>query len=662
MVQILHKFRMAVWASVVFAFSVNDLCLAQSTDSQRVDTPSQRWLPPVQAYSDQPDRQAKLLSQLRDLMLNSDASRDENPTRLSDSQVQSLKEAMKQFDGKLPDGLSADSLDAIPSDLISKALSNPELIRQAKELAEQFSKEKQPNASKGQEKVGGSNSTNRNNKQNASPEPQSQPGNRDNLKSRNKPSQPASPTQESVPNLKPSGEDFADLMEKLRNTQRQFEKNQNQQSERPPSSEPRLANPSAKAMNEPPIARAQPESPNPGKTPKSETTRDRSSPSTSGSLPAPSNSTERSVQTPRIASDKSNSFDSAEKTSREPNSQASQNARSASGDNTSSRSTPNSNSKNTSPSDSNSRSDGNRDSSSVGRAGETSGNNDASPTSSMNIRQELERSGFGPTLQKLIESAQRDIRSARVTTAPKSPSSENTNRRAESGNATPKNAAPKNVDSKKSELTTTKQPSLNLPRPPEAQPRPPQPDSAISKGLKQTNKVLNDAWTQISKSESNGINKTTSTPPSQPAASSPTSTSDRFSLPNPFNAGVLEVLLLLGVASAIVFLALRYKVRKEQIRLEVQEAKLAPKIDEIRTRDDIVRAFHAMTKKRFQSAQTWWTNRYVAEKFEHALPEYTTPIRTLSNIYEQARYLPLDHQLSSDQIEDAKLALKQCKG
>jgi len=604
MVQILHKFQMAVWASVVFAFSLNDLCLAQSTDSQRVDTPSQRWLPPIRAYSDQPDRQAKLLSQLRDLMLNSDASRDENPSRLSDSQVQSLKEAMKQFDGKLPDGLSADSLDAIPSDLISKALSNPELMRQAKELAEQFSKEKQPNASKGEEKVGDSNSTNGYNKQNASPELQSQPGNRDNLKSRNKPSQP--------------------------------------------------------------------ESPNPGKTPKSETTRDRSSPSTSGSLPAPSNvplnATDRSVQTPRIASDKSNSFDSAEKTREEPNSLTSQNPRSASGDNTrprnvpSSRSAPNSNNKNTSPSDGNLRSDGNRDSSSVGRTGDTNGNNDLNPTSSMNIRQELERSGLGPTLKKLIENAKRESQSARVPSVPKLPSTENTNGRAESGNAVSRKLESKKADSKKSEQATTKQPSLNLPRPPAAQPRPPQPDSAISKGLKQTGKVLNDAWTQISKSESNGINKTTSTPPSQPSASSPTSTSDRFSLPNPFNARVLEGLLLLGFATAIVFLVLRYKVRKEQIRLEIQEAKLAPKIDEIRTRDDIVRAFHAMTKKRFQSAQTWWTNRYVAEKFEHSLPEYTTPIRTLSNIYEQARYLPLDHQLSSDQIEDAKLALKQCKG
>lgn len=610
MVRILHNFPMTVWAGFVFAFSLNGLCLAQSTNRTLADTPSQRWLPPVQAYSDQPDRQAKLLSQLRDLMLNSEESRNENPSRLSDSQVQSLKEAIKQLDGKLPDGLSADSLDAIPSDLISKALSNPELMRQAKELAEQFSNEKPPNANKGHEKVGGSNSPNRNNKPNASPEPQAQ------------------------------------------------------------------SNPSAKALKDQPITRAQPENANPSKTPKSETTRDNSSPSTSrsptgpspGPGPVPSNAVDRGVQSPRIANDKANPFDSAEKTSREPNSQASQDPRAASGDKTkprgvpNSRSTPNSNSKNTSPSDGNSRSAGNQDASSVGRTGDTRSNKDPNPTSSINIPQELERSGFGPTLQKLIENAQRDIQSTRVPTVPKSPSIENTDQRAESGNAAPRKPASKNADSKRSEQATIKQSSSNSPRPTEAPSRPPQPDSAISKGLKQTGKVLNDAWTQLSKSEIKGTSKNTSTPPSQPSASSPTSTSDRFSLPNPFNARVLEGLLLLGVAAAIGFFVLRYKVRKEQIRLEVQEAKLAPKIDEIRTRDDVVRAFHAMTKKRFQSAQTWWTNRYVAEKFEHSLPEYTTPIRTLSSIYEQARYFPLDHQLSSDQIEDAKLALKQCKG
>ena len=152
---------------------------------------------------------------------------------------------------------------------------------------------------------------------------------------------------------------------------------------------------------------------------------------------------------------------------------------------------------------------------------------------------------------------------------------------------------------------------------------------------------------------------TSATPSPSPQENS---TSGSFSLHNLFNAKVLECLVVLAVACAIAFLVLRYRVRSEQVRREILEAQLAPKIDEIRTRDDVVRAFHAIAKQRLQSAQAWWTCGVVTERFEHALPELTGPIRTLSVLYEQARYFPVAHQLTLDQIEDAKFALKQCKG
>ena len=85
-------------------------------------------------------------------------------------------------------------------------------------------------------------------------------------------------------------------------------------------------------------------------------------------------------------------------------------------------------------------------------------------------------------------------------------------------------------------------------------------------------------------------------------------------------------------------------------------------VDEIQTRDDVVRAFHALAKQRLQAAQAWWTCSYVAERFQETLPEHTQPIRTLSGLYEQARYYPAEHKLNDDQIQSAKLALKQCEG
>ena len=185
----------------------------------------------------------------------------------------------------------------------------------------------------------------------------------------------------------------------------------------------------------------------------------------------------------------------------------------------------------------------------------------------------------------------------------------------------------------------------------------------MSKGFQETGKYLNNLWTQVSKS----TQSTQSTPraaASPPPSSTPQaySTNEAFWLPNPFNAQVLEGLVVLAIVGAIAFFAFRYRFRSEQVRRELLQAQLAPRIDEIRSREDVVRAFHALAKQRFKSAQAWWTYGYVTEQFHLALPEHATPIRTLSNLYEQARYFPMQHQLTTDQIEDAKLALKQCEG
>ena len=637
-------FRIAVCAIAVFAFGMTAICLAQSTYSPLVDTPSQRWLPPIRSYPDPPDRQAKLLSQLRDLVLNSGESKDANPTRLSDSEIQTLKDAMKQFGGDLPEGLSADSLDAIPTDLIAKALSNPELMRQAKELTEQYSKDKSSNLSKDRERVEPpiSNANSRNDKQNDLPESQPQSGTGDSLNSRNKrpqPEQPTRPTDEPDSNTKPTSDDFAELIEKMRSTQQQFEKNQKARSETPsPSESTSSGGPTTKANKESPAPRS-----SLGGT---EPLRANSSPSPAGSSTGRPNPSDRSVQPPNAAIDQSNPFDSKKNTPATQRKKADNLVPpKAKSEKTKSEKT---NRESNTPTNQNPRSSSERKEAS-----------DSNTQSSMNIRQDLERKGFGPTFRKLVEDAQRAGQSSRVPAVPKPTNIETNDSRIESTNALSKNA-----ESKRSESATTKQSPPNLPKPVEAPPRPPQPDSAFSKGLKQAGKSLSDFWSQMSKSESESKSKPASSSRalSPPAASGPSSTSDLFSLPNPFNARFLQGLLVLGVAIAIGYVALRYKVRSEQIRRETEEAQLATDIDTIRTRDDVVRAFHAMTKQRFQSAQLWWTNRFITEKFELSLPEHSSPIRTLSGIYEQARYFPMDHQLSSGQIEDAKLALKQCKG
>ena len=563
-----YKIRMAICLSAILAFSLSGQCVAQSPPSPMIDTPSQRWLPPPKAYPNQPANQAKLLSRLRDLVLNSDQFKDSNPSRLSDADVQSLKEAMKQFGGNLPDGLTADSLDAIPPDLISKALSNPELVRQAKELANQFSKTDRPKSA----------------------------------------------TDPNKPNNSPAGV----IPQKKKDAQE---------------------SPSKPNVEKPNVEK--------GYIPKNQTPR-----STKGSTSTSQPQTNLNKETPKSGLP-SGSMQPEKNTSSFDSQQNQQRKQPTEGENSST-----SNAIKELATDGNSqstqstRSSSNSDSKNEGPAAEVSADRSSKSksTSSMDIRKELERSGFGATLQKLVEDAQRSSQSSRAS-APHLNGIEQP--------PVPKKKPNPNTD-KLGVPDPAKQPPrpANPNRPSENSSRPNNPDSAIYKGLQQTGKVLNNLWKQISKSTQNVIGASASPIPSPQENLK----SRSFSLPNLFNAKVLEGLVVLAVAGAIAFFVLRYRVRSEQDRREILEAQLAPRIDEIRTRDDVVRAFHAIAKQRLQSAQAWWTCGVVTERFEHSLPELTGPIRTLSVLYEQARYFPVAHQLTFDQIEDAKFALKQCKG
>ena len=602
-----YKIRMAICLSAILAFSLNGQCVSQSPPSPEIDTPSQRWLPPPKAYPNQPANQAKLLSRLRDLVLNSDQSKDSNPSRLSEADVQALKEAMKQFSGIMPDGLTADSLDAIPPDLISKALSNPELVRQAKELANQFSKADRPKSAVDPNKANDSPAGLIPQREKDSQDSPSKPDIEKGYFPKNQKPRSTNSTEDPDLQNKSNSSDFDDLMEKLRNTQSQFEKIQKQSNGvQPPKKSESTSRLPTNSNKE---------------TPKSE-------------LPSGSMQLEK----------KSSSFDSQQNLQRK---------QSTEGENSStSKAIKNLATDGNSQTSQGTRSSFNRDSKKEDAAAGVSddGTSKSKSTSSMDIRKELERSGFGATLQKLIEDAQRSSQTTRANSLPVN---------GVEPSPPPTKTLKPNTD-KLGGPDPAKQPPrpANLNRPTENSPKPVKPDSAMSKGLQQAGKYFNSLWMQVSKSAQIATG-TSATPSPSPQENSK---SESFSLPNLFHAKVLECLVVLAVACAIAFLVLRYRVRSEQERREILEAQLAPKIDEIRTRDDVVRAFHAIAKQRLQSAQAWWTCGVVTERFEHSLPELTGPIRTLSVLYEQARYFPVAHQLSIDQIEDAKFALKQCKG
>ncbi len=82
---------------------------------------------------------------------------------------------------------------------------------------------------------------------------------------------------------------------------------------------------------------------------------------------------------------------------------------------------------------------------------------------------------------------------------------------------------------------------------------------------------------------------------------------------------------------------------------------------DIRTRRDVVRAFHQFALRPATPAPNWWTHREVERQVAATTPVLQPTIQTLTDLYEQARYLPDDTDFTPDQIGSARRALEQCE-
>lgn len=673
-----------IGALLFFAICATRFSLGQSPANPADETPRQRLLPPPRAIGNEPETQAKLLSRLRDF-LKSDPAKGAKLPALSDDEVQSLKQAMKQYGGDLPDGLSPDILDSIPPEMISKALSNPELMRQAKEIAEQFRKENGPrqNASPTQagdpslpkptentnlppdsptrqrdnnsRRTPGSN----NNRAEQTPvptaEPKSNPNDRPAQGNRSAP----------VPKSKPEGGDFKELMNKLLKTQQQFEQSKNEsQDSLPPKDSDKDQSPFDNPFEERQpdrLTTTKETEVAAGTTPQNKSN-PALTPSQSGSQNGSSRSgspggTSSNRATPPPASQPANSQTPIAQTpgrnrSTLPRSQPKEeSATNGAQQNRSQQSSSSSSSASSANGQNSNATNATNNGTNGGRA------NPSNSPGSQDIRKELDRKGFGPAFQKIIEDAR-----AKVAQRPKP----NGTQPAESLPSSPKIPAENKGNSAANDPANR---PANSPNPPSsfkatdtafkpAAPRPSQPDSDFAKGVKQASNYLNSLWTQIAKTSDGGAPST-----STPAASSQNSLSiEAIEMPNPLDASVLPYIILIVSLGAIAVIALRYRVQAEQARKEMLQAQLAPVVDDIRTREDLVLAFHALAKRRFKAAQAWWTCGYVTQQFESKLPQHKNPMHTLSRLYDQARYYPMEHQLTAKQIDEAKLALKQCEG
>ncbi len=82
---------------------------------------------------------------------------------------------------------------------------------------------------------------------------------------------------------------------------------------------------------------------------------------------------------------------------------------------------------------------------------------------------------------------------------------------------------------------------------------------------------------------------------------------------------------------------------------------------DIHSRVDVVRAFHQFALRPATLAAEWWTHRAVEQRVAQETPSLQPAIQKLTDLYEQARYLPDDADFTPDQIGTARQALEQCE-
>lgn len=80
----------------------------------------------------------------------------------------------------------------------------------------------------------------------------------------------------------------------------------------------------------------------------------------------------------------------------------------------------------------------------------------------------------------------------------------------------------------------------------------------------------------------------------------------------------------------------------------------------VKTREDVVRAYHNLVLRSSNSVANWWTHRYVAKQLSLEIsPQLAVLLQEITNIYEEARYLPPECELDSSQIQCMETAIQQ---
>ncbi len=122
------------------------------------------------------------------------------------------------------------------------------------------------------------------------------------------------------------------------------------------------------------------------------------------------------------------------------------------------------------------------------------------------------------------------------------------------------------------------------------------------------------------------------------------------------------VFVLFGLLSLGIFLTLlakRHGLLAGETSAGLSNSILSP--SEIRSKRDVVKAFHQLALHPANEIETWWTHQKVEDQISEASPGKRLPMSKLASLYEEARYLPEDVDFDEDKLIAARTALELCR-
>jgi hypothetical protein len=132
-----------------------------------------------------------------------------------------------------------------------------------------------------------------------------------------------------------------------------------------------------------------------------------------------------------------------------------------------------------------------------------------------------------------------------------------------------------------------------------------------------------------------------------------------------FGGGWSALAVIVGIAGAILLVILllrKWKLNQAERAAAGAAGRRGIDFDSIRTREQLVRAFDHVSLDQIGDEARSWNHQVIADQFAESRPAQAEPAGELAELYERARYAPLDEDLTAGEFADARRDLRVIAG